>query len=136
MNPHGQPHFTRFPFYLDENYKRYYHRMIREVAKHVDTLPPAVRAHIVVIQTAEGSTGDEGGYKGRPLDPRYELPEDRWNAFKFETWKLFDELYRDKKPPIHILANSGNQRTSTTNGCGRTCRTGGVRRAIRATATS
>jgi len=109
LNPHGQPHFTRFPFYLDENYKRYYHRMIREVAKHMDTLPAAVRSKIIVIQTAEGSTGDEGGYKGRPLDPRYELAEDKWNAFKFDTWKLFDELYRPKQPPIHILANSGNR---------------------------
>jgi hypothetical protein len=109
LNPRGQPHFNRFPFYLDENYKRYYHRMIREVAGRVDQLPPAVRARIVCVQTAEGSTGDEGGYKGQPLDARYALPEDRWNAFKFETWKLFDALYRDKKPEIRILANSGNQ---------------------------
>jgi hypothetical protein len=109
LNPRGQTHFTRFPFYLDENYKLYYHRMIREVAKHVDLLPAGVRRKIIVIQTAEGSTGDEGGYKGRPLDKRYELPEDRWNAFKFETWKLFDSLYRNQQPPIHILANSGNR---------------------------
>ena len=109
LNPRGLPHFTTFPFYLDENYRRYYHRMIREVAKHVDQLPPAVRSRIICVQTAEGSTGDEGGYKGQPIDKRYELPEDRWNAFKFQTWKLFDELYRDKKPPIHVLANSGNQ---------------------------
>ncbi len=109
LNPRGLPHFTEFPFYLDETHKRYYHRMIREVAGFVDTLPPGVRSKILFIQTAEGCTGDEGGYKGNPIDPRYELPEEKWNAFKFETWKLFDELYRGKKPPIHILTNSGNQ---------------------------
>jgi len=109
LNPRGLPHFTTFPFYLDENYRRYYHRMIREVARRIDQLPPAVRAKIVCIQTAEGCTGDEGGYKGRPLEKRFELPEDRWRAFKFETWKLFDQLYREKTPPIHILTNSGNQ---------------------------
>ena len=70
--------------------------MIREVAKRVDQLPPAVRRQIVCVQTAEGCTGDEGPYKGRPIDKRYEFPEDEWNAFKFETWKLFDQLYRER----------------------------------------
>ena len=109
LNPRGQPHFTQFPFYLDPNYKRYYHRMIREVASRVDQLPPAVRRRIVCVQTAEGCTGDEGPYKGRPIDKRYDFTEEEWNAFKFETWKLFDSLYRPKKPEIHLLTNSGNQ---------------------------
>ena len=61
------------------------------------------------MQTAEGCTGDEGPYKGRPIDKRYDFTEEEWNAFKFETWKLFDSLYRPKKPEIHLLTNSGNQ---------------------------
>jgi hypothetical protein len=109
LNPRGEEHFTKFPFYLDANYKRFYHRMIREVAARVDQLPPAVRSKLICVQTAEGCTGDEGGYKGQPLEARYELPEDRWNAFKFDTWKLFDELYRNKQPRIGLLTNSGNQ---------------------------
>jgi hypothetical protein len=67
LNPRGQPHFDIFPFYLDENYKRYYHRMIREVAKRIDQLPARVRSRLICIQTAEGSTGDEGPYKRRFL---------------------------------------------------------------------
>ena len=110
LNPRGEPHFSTYPFYLDENYKRYYHRMIREVAgQHRRAARRRCATESCCIQTAEGSTGDEGGYKGEPLDPRYELPEDKWRAFKFETWKLFDQLYRPKKPPIHVLTNSGNQ---------------------------
>lgn len=109
LNPRGQPHFDTFPFYLDPKYKQFYHRMIREVAKRVDQLPPAVRSKIICVQTAEGCTGDEGPYKGRPIDKRYDFSEDEWNAFKFETWKLFDALYSAKKPEIHLLTNSGNQ---------------------------
>lgn len=110
LNPHGKPRTDTYPFYLDENYKRFYHRMIRAVAAHIDTLPPAIRKKVVCVQTAEGTTGDEGGYKGEPLDERYVLPEEQWRAFKFETWKLFDSLYRPKSPAIHILTNSGNAR--------------------------
>ena len=109
LNPHGKPHGWTYPFYLNENYKRYYHRMIREVAARIDRLPPGVRRMIVSIQTAEGTTCDEGGYKGEPLDSRYELPEDKWREFKFETWRLFEQLYKAKTPKIHLLINSGNQ---------------------------
>jgi hypothetical protein len=108
LNPHGKPHWTSYPFYLSPAYKTYYHRMIRAVAEHVDRLPADVRARIVCLQTAEGTTGDEGGYKGEPLAPQYELPDEQWRAFKYETWKLFDSLYRPKSPTIHLLINSGN----------------------------
>lgn len=108
VNPRGLPHFNTFPYYLDENYKGYYHRMIREVAKRVDQLPTSVRSRIIIVQTAEGCTGDEGPYKGQPIEKRYRISEDRWNAFKFETWNLFDEQYRNKIPEIHLMTNSGN----------------------------
>lgn len=102
-------HDWTYPFYLDANYKTYYHRLIRAVAAHIDTLPKDVRARIICIQTAEGTTGDVGGYKGDPVDPKYNLPDDKWNAFKEETWELFDRLYRPKQPPIHLLINAGNE---------------------------
>jgi len=108
LNPRGKPHNWTYPFYLDANYKRFYHRMLGAVARHVDTLPKDVREKVICVQTAEGTTGDEGGYKGSPLDQRYVLPEEQWREFKFEAWRLFDKLYRDKKPPIHVLTNSGN----------------------------
>lgn len=108
LNPRGQPHTWTYPFYLDDNYKRYYHRMIREVAVRLDKQPPEVRGKVICVQTAEGTTGDEGGYKGEPLDNKYELPREKWNAFKYETWKLFDSLYRPKRPVVHLLINSGN----------------------------
>jgi len=108
LNPKGEPNTWTYPFYLDPDYKSYFFRMTRDVAKHIDTLPPDVRARIICVQTAEGTTGDEGGYKGEPLDKRYEMPEEQWTAFKFETWKLFEELYANKKPKIYLLTNSGN----------------------------
>lgn len=109
INPRGQPHGWTYPFYLDEDYIRYYHRMIRAVAERIDMLPPKTRKALISLQTAEGTTGDEGGYKGEPLDPRYALPNDKWVALKFETWQLFKDLYEKKEPKIHLLINSGNQ---------------------------
>ncbi|MFB3827009.1 MAG: beta-galactosidase [Bryobacteraceae bacterium] len=109
LNPRGEPHGWTYPFYLHPVYQRRYHNMIREVAARIDRLPPATRKAVICIQTAEGTTGDEGGYKGEPLDPNYQLPEEKWRAFKFETWRLFESLYRPKQPKVHLLINSGNQ---------------------------
>jgi hypothetical protein len=68
-----------------------------------------VRNRIICLQTAEGTTGDETAYKGTPLNPEYIIGEEEWNAFKFKTWHLFDELYRPKSPRIFLLINSGNK---------------------------
>ncbi len=109
MNPRGQMRQNEtYPFYLDPDYQKFYWRMTREVAAHIDTLPKDVRSRIFCIQTAEGNTGDEGGYKGEPLDPKYIMPDAEWRAFKYKTWDLYNELYSKKQPPIHILTNSGN----------------------------
>jgi hypothetical protein len=101
-NSSKRPHDT-FPYYLDPYYKDAYHRMIRAVAAHVDSLSPSVREKIICIQSAEGSTGDQGSYKGKPLDDKFILSEKDWNQFKRETWLLLDELYRDKQPQIQVL---------------------------------
>jgi hypothetical protein len=97
-----RPHDT-FPHYLDPHYKELFHRMLRAVAAHLDTLPAEVREKIICLQTAEGSTGDQGGYKGKPLDDEFAMPEKEWNDFKRESWLLLDKLYRDKQPPIKLL---------------------------------
>jgi hypothetical protein len=106
--PSPKPH-DKFPYYLDSKYTEYYQRMIRAVAAHVDTLPPEVRKMIVCIQSAEGSTGDQGAYKGHPLDSKYDISAPQWSAFKQQAWTLLDELYRDKKPAIHVLINVGTR---------------------------
>jgi hypothetical protein len=109
INPNGVPHGWTYPHYMDPDYQRFYWRMIREVAAHLDKLPKHVRDRIICLQTAEGTTGDEGPYKGTPLNPAYDFSEEEWDKFKFETWRLFDELYRPKSPRIFLLINSGNQ---------------------------
>jgi hypothetical protein len=107
-HPSPKPHDT-FPFYLDPKYKECYHRMMRAVAAHVDTLPADVRKQIVCIQSAEGSTGDQGAYKGKPSEDKFAITPEQWSAFKQEAWLLLDNLYRTKQPAIHLLINVGTR---------------------------
>jgi len=91
-----------YPYYLHPEYKKRFLGLIDAFGKYVSALPPALRARIVFVQCAEGSTGDGQPYKGKPLDQKYAISDEVWNDFRLEAWKR----YRDAVPGIPILVNS------------------------------
>ena len=91
-----------YPYYLHPEYKKHFLGLIDAFGKYVSALPPALRARIVFVQCAEGSTGDGQPYKGKPLDQKYAISDEVWNDFRLEAWKR----YRDAVPGIPILVNS------------------------------
>ena len=91
-----------YPYYLHPEYKKRFLGRIDAFGKYVSALPPALRARIVFVQCAEGSTGDGQPYKGKPLDQKYAISDEVWNDFRLEAWKR----YRDAVPGIPILVNS------------------------------
>ena len=91
-----------YPYYLHPEYKKRFMGLIDAFGKYVSALPPALRARIVFVQCAEGSTGDGQPYKGKPLDQKYAISDEVWNYFRLEAWKR----YRDAVPGIPILVNS------------------------------
>ena len=91
-----------YPYYLHPEYKKSFMGLIDAFGKYVSALPPALRARIVFVQCAEGSTGDGQPYKGKPLDQKYAISDEVWNDFRLDAWKR----YRDAVPGIPILVNS------------------------------
>ena len=91
-----------YPYYLHPEYKERFLGLIDAFGKYVSALPPALRARIVFVQCAEGSTGDGQPYKGDPLDPQYAITDEGWNNFRLEAW----QRYRNAVPGIPILVNS------------------------------
>lgn len=93
---------NRFPYYLAPEYKTRFFDLIDAFGKYVNALPPELRQRIILVQSAEGSTGDGQPYKGNPLDKQYAIPKETWNAFRLETWKRYRRCF----PGIPILVNS------------------------------
>ena len=91
-----------YPYYLHPEYKKRFLGLIDAFGKYVSALPPALRARIVFVQCAEGSTGDGQPYKGKPLEQKYAISDEVWNDFRLAAWKR----YRDAVPGIPILVNS------------------------------
>ena len=118
---------TLFPYYLDQNYINYFHRLIGKLADHIASLPEAERNAIAFIQPAFGSTGDKQLYKGTPIDPKYEISAQQYLGFCIAATKRFYEAFN--KPELrHIkfLFNVGEESDpdadATTKGEGKGAR--------------
>ena len=72
INPLGEHTRRDSPYFFDEDYKFYYYRMIDSLGNYLLNLPENLRKRILFIQSAEGATGDEGPYKGDPVNPEYQ----------------------------------------------------------------
>lgn len=98
-----------FPYYFHPAYQQRYAHMHDALRVTVADWDPGVRAGILFWQSAEGSTGDEGPYKGDPNNPMYAIDDDEWNAFKRDdVWSpLYTEIAADL-PDVHFMVNQGN----------------------------
>ena len=97
-----------YPYYLAPAYKKYYERILSEFGKHIRSHPREKQERIAFIQVKTGCTGDECAYKGKPLDPKYDLPKNspEWRAFRLETFALYAKLFDQVEPKISLLFNS------------------------------
>ncbi|CAN5577710.1 hypothetical protein BH10BAC2_BH10BAC2_10430 [soil metagenome] len=97
-----------FPYYLNKFYKERYYGMMKEVADHIQKMPPEIRKKIVMWMSAEGSTGDVTPYKGYPNDSKYNISEQQWFDYKKEVWTYMYKMCQATSPRINLLVNQGN----------------------------
>lgn len=107
VNPLGQSRKGKFQYYLDEDYIKYYHRMITELGKYLQKLPENLRKRVLYVQSAEGSTGDGDPYKGEPLDAKYNISKEQWNEFRIVAWDVMKKAFSNDKGKLvtPILVN-------------------------------
>lgn len=99
---------AEFPYYLNKFYKDRYYNMLKEVADHVQKMPPEIRKKVVMWMSAEGSTGDVTPYKGYPNDSKYNINEQQWFDYKKEVWTYMYKMCQSFSPRINLLVNQGN----------------------------
>lgn len=106
INPLGVKTRRDSPYYFDEEYKYYFHRMIDTVGMYILNLPPHLRERILFLQSAEGSTGDGQPYKGNPVNPIYDISREEWSDFRIETWRKYKEAFSiDGQLQLPLLTN-------------------------------
>ena len=114
VNPLGEPRDWTFQYYLDEDYIFYYHRLLREFGKYIQSLPPDLHKRILYVQSAEGSTGDGWPYKGTPLEAGYDITDEAWGEFRINAWQVLKEALSNEKgeltTPILVNYDSNSQK--------------------------
>jgi hypothetical protein len=90
-NDKDHPNWTRYPYYLDEDYKRHFYRLIKEFSLFLKGLPEHLLKHVCFVQVMTGCTGDEEAYKGDPLttSSAYKISVEQWREFRLETFAKF-----------------------------------------------
>lgn len=109
--------FDYYPYYISPEYKKYYHRFLTEVAKHISSFSKEKIRAISFIQVKTGCTGDECAYKGEPIDKNYSLPvkSEKWREFRLETFALHDNLF-GKKSGLNISMLLNNLEPQSEDG--------------------
>ena len=117
IGPLGQARDWTFQYYLDEDYMRFFHRLLTEFGNYIRDLPVELRERILYVQSAEGSTGDGWGYKGKPLDLKYDITDDQWGVFRIQAWEVLKAALSDKSgnPVVPILVNYDSNREDQYN---------------------
>ena len=64
ITPFKEKKHDRFPYYLDETYQKYFHRLLERTGEYLASLPAAVRSRIAFVEVCEGATGDPAPYYG------------------------------------------------------------------------
>ena len=94
------PGWSQYPYYLDDDYKRYYFKMIENFGNFLRSQPQNLFDHIAYVQVKTGCTGDEVAYKGTPLNSSYTISDNQWRAFRLEVFEKF-----------RLTFNTGNSNT-------------------------
>ena len=102
------PNWTQYPYYLDDDFKRYYFNMIESFGNFLRSLPANLFNHIAYIQVKTGCTGDEVAYKGKPLNSTYTISENQWSTFRLEVFEKFRLTFNtgNSKTQIGLLFNN------------------------------
>jgi hypothetical protein len=99
-NDTQHPNWSQYPNYLDDDYKRYYFKMIENLGDFLRSHPSYLFDRITYVQVKTGCTGDEVPYKGIPLNPLEDISANEWLNFRLEAFEKF-----------RLTFNSGNTNT-------------------------
>jgi len=74
----------RYPYYLDEDYKRYVKAFYDKLAATIASWDSKIIERFAFIQPGFGSTGDRQLYKSTPSEPQYEISKEEYIGFMKE----------------------------------------------------
>jgi hypothetical protein len=98
-----------FPYYFNANYKTRYFNFLDHILSLMVSQTNPNKAFFLSWESAEGTTGDTGPYKGNPLNNAYNISDNAWSDFKRdEVWIPYYNAYAAQMPNMRVSINPGN----------------------------
>ncbi len=100
--------WQQYPYYYDEDYKRFYFKLITQLGVFLRSQPTTVFENIGWVQVKTGCTGDEVAYKGNPLNVLYNSNNTMWKSFRLEAFNKFKTTFNlgDSSTYLPLLFNN------------------------------
>ena len=110
----GKPYF---PYYLDQDYIKYFYRLIDKLAEHLASLSEVQRNAIAFYQPSFGSTGDQQLYKGTPVDSNYNITDQQYLDFcSAAATRFYQAFDKPELKNIKFLFNIEEETANPVNG--------------------
>ena len=88
--------FANYPYYLNENHKKYYFELIKQFSLFLRSQPKNKFDCIAFVQVKTGATGDEEPYKGEPIDEKFAIDKKKvWEEYRIEAFSQFKKYFND-----------------------------------------
>ncbi len=88
--------FGNYPYYLNENHKKYYFELIKQFSNFLRSQPKEKFDCIAFVQVKTGATGDEEPYKGKPIDEKFAIEKKIvWEKYRIEAFEQFKKYFND-----------------------------------------
>jgi len=106
-NDTQHPAWSQYPYYPDDDYIRYYLKLIDSLGVFLRSQPANLFAHIAYVQVKTGCTGDEVPYKGNPIDTLYNISDSTWRVFRLHAFQEFKSTFNSgSSNKIGLLFNN------------------------------
>lgn len=94
-NDKDHPGWKQYPYYLDADYIRHYHKLIKAFSVYLRGLPTNLLDRLCFVQVMTGCTGDEAPYKGVPLDAQFNITGAQWDEFRLVAFEQFKRNFNE-----------------------------------------
>ncbi len=87
--------FANYPYYLNENHKKYYFELIKQFSVFLRSQPKEKFDCIAFVQVKTGATGDEEPYKGEPENEKFAIAKKVWEDYRIAVFELYKKYFND-----------------------------------------
>ena len=109
QNNGSEEKFSNYPYYLSPSYLQLLNNTITAIGDYVYAIENQAFDRIAFIQVVTGCTGDEVAYKGTPIDSKFKIDDEQWQAYRLQVFEMYKQNFQRPSGSKYLLFNDVDQ---------------------------